>query len=39
MKIMNSIKGKIALAIMLIGIVVLTIPALPVAASNNTENL
>ena len=37
MKIMNSIKGKIALAIMLIGIVVLTIPALPVAASNNTD--
>ena len=34
---MNSIKGKIALAMMLIGLVVLTIPALPVAASNNTD--
>jgi heme O synthase-like polyprenyltransferase len=38
MKIMNSIKGKIALAIMLIGIVVLTIPALPVAAGNGTQD-
>jgi len=35
---MNSIKGKIALAIMLIGIVVLTIPALPVAAGNGTQD-
>ena len=37
MKIMNSIKGKIALAIMLIGITLLTIPALPVLAGNNQQ--
>jgi len=37
MKTMNSIKGKIALAIMLIGVMVMLIPALPAYASNGQQ--
>ena len=37
MKTMNSIKGKIALALMLIGVLVMLLPALPAYASNGDQ--